>query len=87
MAVSPKFKNVFLNVLALDGKNVKEIDENGKPLLDLRVVGKSNKVVIPGGVRVPYSSYIVARLKEGSLLPVDAETAKLAGIPFKTQKL
>ena len=87
MAVSPKFRNVFLHVLALDGKNVKEVDENGKPLLDLRVVGKSNRVVIPGGVRMPYCSYYIARLKEGSLLPVDAATAKLAGIPFKAQTL
>lgn len=88
---SPKYRNVLLNVLAVDGKDVHEIDENGKPLMALRTVGKKaividpqhNQIcyqVVPGGCSVPYHSYYVAKLKEGSLLATDQETASLAGV-------
>lgn len=77
---SPKYKNVMLWVLALDGKDVREIDENGRPLMEIRVVGKKDGVVIPEGVHVPYHSHYIARLKEGMLLPMDLETARHAGV-------
>jgi hypothetical protein len=79
---SPRFKNVTLFVLALDGKDVREIDENGKPLMDLRVVGKRNGKVLPDGVQIPYHSHYIARLKEGMLLPLDLATAQHAGVAW-----
>jgi hypothetical protein len=81
--VSAKHRNTFLYVRALDGKDVREIDEFGKPLMALRVVGKENGVVISSGVKLPYHSHYIAKLKEGMLLPEDSETAKLAGVPFQ----
>lgn len=78
--VSPRYKNTQLWVLALDGKEVREIDEQGRPLMACRTVGKDNGQVIAAGVKVPYSSHYIARLKEGSLLPMDLATAKLAGV-------
>lgn len=77
---SPKYKDVTLWVLALDGKDVREIDENGRPLMEIRVVGKTSGQIIPEGVRVPYHSHYIARLKEGMLLPMDLATAQLAGV-------
>ena len=83
--VAPKFRKTFLNVLALDGKDVREIDEKGSPLMDCRVVGKTNGVVIQTGVRIPYHSHYIKNIKEGSLLPLDIETARLAGVQLITQ--
>ena len=80
--VSPRFKTKLLWVLALDGKDVREIDENGKPLMDCRVVGKLNGVVIPEGVKLPYHTHYIAQLKDIMLLPLDVETAQLAGVAF-----
>jgi hypothetical protein len=38
--------------------------------------------VNPNGVKVPYSAYYVNEIKLGHLLPVDAITASLAGVPL-----
>ena len=77
---SPRFKNVTLWVLALPGKDVREIDEQGKPLMALRVVGKTNHEVIAEGVRIPYHAHYIDNLKKGMLLPMDINTAQLAGV-------
>ena len=87
--VSPKYKNKQLFVQAVPHANVREIDENGKPLMALRVVGKvaivdteNNSVeyqVLPEGVIIPYHWHYIAQLKEGSLVPMDLETAQLSG--------
>ncbi len=82
---SPRLKNTTLFVLALDGKDVREIDENGKPLMDLRVIGKSHGVCLTEGVRIPYHSHYIARLKEGMLLPMDLATAQLAGVAWNPE--
>lgn len=79
---SPRFKNVTLWVLALPGKEVREIDENGKPLMDCRLVGIDHGTIIPQGVRIPYHSHYIARLKERMLLPMDLPTAELAGVSW-----
>ena len=80
--VSPRFKNVKLWVLALHDKDVREIDESGKPLMACRLVGKLDGNVLPEGEMIPYHSHYVARLKEGALKPMDLATAELAGVPF-----
>ena len=84
---SPRYKNVQLFVLALPDKDVREIDEQGRPLMACRMVGKQDGDVIPGGVKVPYHSHYIARLKEGSLLPMDKATATLAGVRFQSVPL
>lgn len=81
--VAPRYKKTFLNVLALTGKDVREIDEYGSPLMNCRVIGKENGSIILEGVRIPYNSHYIAKLKEGSLLPLDLDTAILAGVNFK----
>ncbi len=84
--VSPRFRNTTLWVLALDGKDVREIDENGKPLMTCRNVGKdSSNQVIDSGVKLPYHSHYIARLKEGMLLPMDLATAQLAGVAWNPE--
>jgi hypothetical protein len=91
--VSPRYKNVFLHVKAVDEADVREIDELGRPLQNLRVVGKENHVVIKEGVFVPYHSHYIARLKEKNssgqspLLPADLETAQLAGVNWNPDLL
>jgi hypothetical protein len=77
---SPRYKNTILWVLALTGKDVREIDENGKPLMACRIVGKVDGAVVAGGVKIPYHSHYIARIKEGMLLPMDLATAQLAGV-------
>lgn len=37
-------------------------------------------------VEIPYRAEYLQELKAGALLPADAETAKLAGLAFKTQE-
>lgn len=80
--VSPKFQKTILYVRALPGKDVREISSDGKPLMALRVVGKENGEIISAGVRVPYHAHYIAKLKEGSLAPMDLATADLAGVPY-----
>jgi hypothetical protein len=82
MALSKRYKDILLSVIATDMANVHEIDEQGRPLMEFRIVGKAGRQVIPEGVKVPYHAHYIARLKEGSLLPADIETARLAGVPF-----
>ncbi len=81
--VAPRFKNTTLWVLALDGKDVREIDETGRPLMTCRNVGKDeqNQVRLEGS-HVPYHPHYIARLKEGMLLPMDLATAQLAGVAW-----
>jgi hypothetical protein len=83
--VSPRHKNTVLCVLASHDNDVREIDEFGKPLMACRTVGKVNGEVISAGVVIPYHSYYIARLKEGSLFALDASTAKLAGVSMVVQ--
>lgn len=81
--VSPRFRNINLFVLAQDGKDVREIDENGKPLMTCRNVGKDDQNrVLETGVQIPYHPHYIARLKEGMLLPLDLATAQLAGVAW-----
>lgn len=81
--VSPRFRKTTLWVLALDGKDVREIDELGKPLMTCRCVGKdASNTVMPEGVKIPYHSHYIARIKEGMLLPMDLATAQLAGVAW-----
>jgi hypothetical protein len=81
--VSPRFRKVTLWVLALDGKDVREIDELGKPLMTCRCVGKdASNSVIDSGAKVPYHAHYIARIKEGMLLPMDLATAQLAGVAW-----
>jgi len=84
--MAPRHKNTILRVLAVPHANVREIDEKGRPLMAFRIVGKKGLEVIPSGVQVPYHSHYIAKLKEGSLLPMDIQTAKLAGVPFSIPK-
>lgn len=79
---SPRFRNVKLWVKAVNGADVREIDELGKPLLACRLVGKEHGQVVMEGAKLPYHSHYIARLKEGSLLAMDLHTAQLAGVPF-----
>lgn len=84
--VSPRFKNTTLWVLALDGKDVREIDETGRPLMTCRNVGKNeNNQVVDSGAKIPYHSHYIARLKEGMLLPMDLATAQLAGVAWNPE--
>lgn len=77
----------MLFVRAIGEANVREIDENGKPLLgtNCRFVGKvydkeNNTFEVSwSGVHIPYHSHYIARLKEGTLLPMDISTAILSG--------
>lgn len=81
--VSPRFRNTTLWVLALDGKDIREIDENGRPLMTCRNVGKDDQNrVLDSGVQVPYHPHYIARIKEGMLLPLDLATAQLAGVAW-----
>ena len=85
--MASRHKNTLLYVKALEGKDVHEIDERGMPLMACRTVGKDNGIVIDAGVLIPYHSHYIARLKEGMLLPMDLETAKLAGVLFSPLNL
>lgn len=80
--MNPRLHKRMLWVVALPGKDVREIDENGKPLMECRIVGKDGGAIISGGVMIPYHSHYIARLKEGMLLPMDLETAQLAGVAW-----
>ena len=81
--VPPKFQKTFLWVKAKDAAEVREIDEQGKPLMACRCVGRdAYNNVIQEGVRIPYHSHYIARLKEGMLLPMDLATAQLAGVAW-----
>jgi hypothetical protein len=83
--VSPRYKNTKLHVIAVDGKECREIDENGKTIMDYRIVGKLQGKIIPEGVILPYHAHYINLLKQGSLLPVDQVTAKLAGVNWNTK--
>lgn len=86
--VSPRFRNTLLWVLALDGKDVREIDEHGKPLMSCRCVGKdSNGHVMLEGAKIAYHPHYIARLKEGMLLPMDLATAQLAGVAWNPEPI
>jgi hypothetical protein len=80
--MAPKHKMISLWVKALAEANVREIDQQGKPLMALRVVGKQNGQVLPEGVQVPYHPHYIAEIKRQSLMPMDLQTAKLAGVHF-----
>jgi|HubBroStandDraft_2_1064218.scaffolds.fasta_scaffold81289_2 hypothetical protein len=89
--VNRRYKDTFLYVRAIGEANVREIDEFGRPLLGAkcRFVGKiyepdSDSFEVDWcGVYIPYHSHYIARLKEGTLLPMDAGTAILAGVRFQ----
>jgi hypothetical protein len=76
---SPRHKNTKLWVKAIEKADVREIDENGKPLMACMIVGKAGHTVLEEGQSVPYHSHYIARLKEGSLVAMDKQTAALAG--------
>ena len=80
--VAPKFKQKTLWVKATDDSNVREIDEQGRPLVALRNVGKNGDDIIEEGVQLPYHPHYIAELKRGSLLPMDSQTARYAGVNF-----
>jgi hypothetical protein len=42
--------------------------------------------VVPGGVKVPFSTRVINELKLGNLKPGNAETAALAGLSFAGSK-
>jgi hypothetical protein len=78
-------------VKAVPEASVREIDEFGRPLggQTCRMVGKSyNKEtddftdIDQTGVDVPYHPMYITRLKEKALLPMDIQTAMLAGVRF-----
>jgi hypothetical protein len=77
-----------LAVVAVPQANVREVEPSGQVLHDLRFVGKvfnsetQEFEVVPGGVVVQYSAHIVAKLKEGALLPANQQTAVAAGVAF-----
>lgn len=83
---APRYKNILLYVKALPDKDVREIDEYGRPLMDVRVIGKENGQIVAAGAKIPYHAHYIARLKEGSLLAMDAQTAQLAGVSFTRLK-
>jgi hypothetical protein len=86
--VSPRHKNKVLHVLAVPHALVREVNERGEPLADFRHVGcDGHGKVKPEGQLLPYHKHYVAKLKEGSLLAVDLETAKLAGVPLHVKGL
>ena len=82
--MAPKHKRTTLWVKALAEANVREIDQNGRPLMALRVIGKQNGEILPGGVQIPYHAHYIAELKRHSLIPMDIATAKLAGVNFQS---
>lgn len=85
--VSPKFKNKILWVKAVPEASVREIDEQGRPLSEHRIVGKDfsdGLSILKDGQKLPYHSHYIARLKEKALLPMDLETAVLSGVSFET---
>lgn len=83
MATSPRFKNKTLLVLAVEGADVREIDEHGAPIRDVRFVGKTQfREIKSEGHILPYHSHYISRLKDGSLLALDQQTAELAGVSF-----
>jgi hypothetical protein len=85
--VAPKFRKTTLWVRAIDEAEVREIDENGRPLMALRRVGKDEfGDVMWQGQTVPYHPHYIAKLKEKVLLPMDQDTAILAGVPFNQLK-
>jgi hypothetical protein len=79
----PKFKKLLLHVRAVGA--VKHIDtDTGLPLYNMMFVGRDeNLEPRPEGEIVAYHSYYINELKLGTLLPMNLETATLAGIPFK----
>lgn len=89
--VSPRFKNTMLWVKAKDNAEVREIDSFGRPLamttgMGFRNIGRDAEGnVIDEGVKIPYHSHYIARLKEGMLLPMDLATAQLAGVAWNPE--
>ena len=76
-------------VKAVPEANVREIDEYGRPLNVgmCRYIGKSYSSededftnIDESGVDVPYHALYINRLKEKALLPMDIQTAMLAGV-------
>lgn len=80
--MTPKYKNRTLLVLAIPEADVREIDENGSPLRDVRYVGKDSEGNLGPAHCVPYHTHYIAKLKEGSLLAASLETAQLAGVSY-----
>lgn len=77
--IQPKLK-----VKATSQAKVREIDEVGRPLMSMRFVGYDNQFnIIDKGVEIPYHPHYISQLKLGTLLPMDLNTAQLAGIPLK----
>ena len=81
--VAPRFRKQTLLVIAVPQANVREIDEQGRPLMMMRFVGKDTELnIIQFGVEVPYHPHYISQLKDKTLLPADRQTAQLAGVPF-----
>lgn len=79
--IAHKRKQPVLHVKAVYGSKVREIDESGKPLMSMRFVGyDADGNIIPEGVKITYHVHYISQLKQGSLLPMDALTAQLAGV-------
>jgi hypothetical protein len=81
--VAPRHKQATLWVKAVS--LVRHINpETGLPIKDMSFVGRdANFDVIPEGERVAYHSFYVNELKLKTLLPMDLETAQLAGVSFQ----
>lgn len=75
--------NLF--VKAKEGCMVREIDETGKPLLSMRFVGYNGDDIITDGVNIPYHVHYINQLKLGMLIPMDLQTAQLAGVSLTNQ--
>jgi hypothetical protein len=77
-----KRKQTTLHVKAVHP--VRYIDtDTGEIVKDMSFVGlDADLEIIPEGVTVGYHSYYIQEIKNKSLLAMDVETAKLAGVPF-----
>lgn len=78
-------------VKAIPQTHVREITEDGAPLMTLRFVGKQYNIenqeweVLDCGQTICFHSYYLKCLREESLLPMNRETAFKAGVPWNCE--
>jgi hypothetical protein len=76
----------YLHVIATDRANVRETEPDGTVLPGVRIVGKAvdhetqQAHIIPSGVILPFSAYLIDNIQKGYLLPGNSETAGKAGL-------
>src|ERR1700692_3829080 len=77
----------ILWVKAAEHSAIREVDETGKPLMNMRFVGYDlQNNIMEEGVKLPYMVHYISHLKQGSLIAMDVQTAQLAGVPMQFPK-